>query len=236
MSTSLNPARRGTGPSTPLSSPTPATRSPSLEDDCHQPMKVILLGSSGVGKSNLIARYHSDSFSTEFMSTIGVEFVTKKIEVDGQAVWLQIWDTAGQERYAAMMKTYYRRAKGAVLVYDVTDATSFEALELWRAALGTNAAPDCVAVVAGNKCDMEPAVSAQQAQAYAQGADMAFKLTSAKTAENVRELFEELARRMVAARAAAAATAAPSTSAAAAVRLKALPTAAQRARSYANCC
>mmetsp|Transcript_15401 Transcript_15401/g.22881 ORF Transcript_15401/g.22881 Transcript_15401/m.22881 type:complete len:210 (-) Transcript_15401:178-807(-) len=162
------------------------------------PLKVVLLGNSGVGKSNLIARFHSNEFSNEFMSTIGVEFVTKKVTVDGETVRLQIWDTAGQERYASMMKTYYRRAKGAILVYDVTSQPSFDSLEIWRKNLEANADPNCIAIVAGNKCDIEGAVDSKEAEAYSAEKGMGFMLTSAKTALNVDALFEQVARNILA--------------------------------------
>ncbi|CAM9794880.1 unnamed protein product, partial [Choristocarpus tenellus] len=110
-------------------------------------LQVILLGNSGVGKSNLIARFHTNEFCEDFESTVGVEFVTKRMEVDGVPVKLQqIWDTAGQERYASMMKTYYRKAKGSLLVYDVTSEASFTGLETWRKHPGANAYPKCVSI------------------------------------------------------------------------------------------
>ncbi|KAG5181321.1 GTPase Ypt3 [Tribonema minus] len=187
------------------------------------PVKVVLLGNSGVGKSNLIARYHANEFSNEFMSTIGVEFVTKKIEVDGVAIRLQIWDTAGQERYASMMKTYYRKAKGALLVYDVTSQSSFDSLEIWRKNLEANADPQCVSMVAGNKCDMEGVVDEAAARAYADAHSMGFMMTSAKTAQNVDTLFEEVARRIIATMAAGSGAAAPRPAAGGGMKLSAPP-------------
>ncbi|CAM9090788.1 unnamed protein product [Chrysoparadoxa australica] len=160
-------------------------------------LKVVLLGNSGVGKSNLIARFHNDEFSNEFMSTIGVEFVTKRIEVDGVPVRLQIWDTAGQERYASMMKTYYRKAKGALLVYDVTAPASFQGLETWKKNLEANADPSCVSIIVGNKTDMESSVDQEAVEALAQEGGMDVMMTSAKNGQGVHEAFIALARKII---------------------------------------
>ncbi|CAN0285704.1 unnamed protein product, partial [Phaeothamnion confervicola] len=98
-----------------------------------EPLKVVLLGNTAVGKTNIVACFQNHEFSDEYRSTVGVEFITKRVEIDGTIVKLQqIWDTAGQERFAAMMKTYYRKAKGALLIYDVTEPSSFTGLEVWR--------------------------------------------------------------------------------------------------------
>lgn len=163
-----------------------------------EPLKVVLLGNNGVGKSNLIARFHNNEFSEDFESTVGVEFVTKRMTVDGVPVKLQIWDTAGQERYASMMKTYYRKAKGSLLVYDVTNRGSFQGLEAWRKHLDANADPRCVSVVAGNKSDMEEQdVTPEEGMAYAKERGMTFLSTSAKSGDNVEEAFVTLARRIL---------------------------------------
>ncbi|CAN0132960.1 unnamed protein product [Pylaiella littoralis] len=163
-----------------------------------EPLKVILLGNGGVGKSNLIARFHNNDFCEDFESTVGVEFVTKRITVDGVPVKLQIWDTAGQERYASMMKTYYRKAKGSLLVYDVTSRPSFSGLEAWRKHLEANADPLCVSVVTGNKSDIaSQEVTEQEGRAYASERGMSFLPTSAKTGDNVEKAFVMLARNIL---------------------------------------
>lgn len=87
--------------------------------------KIVLLGDSGVGKSNIISRFTKNEFNLESKTTIGVEFATKTLELNGKTIKIQVWDTAGQERYRSMASAYYRGAMGALLVYDITRATSF---------------------------------------------------------------------------------------------------------------
>ena len=94
------------------------------DDDYDYLFKVVLIGDSGVGKSNLLSRFTRNEFSLESKSTIGVEFATRSIEVDGKTIKAQIWDTAGQERYRAITSAYYRGAVGALLVYDITKQVS----------------------------------------------------------------------------------------------------------------
>ena len=156
--------------------------------------KVVLLGSSGVGKSNLLSRLNGKGFSEEFRSTIGVEFLTKIIEVDDDVkVKAQIWDTAGQERFSQMMGTYYRNAKGALLVYDVADLASFKAIDMWKEHLLDHASPNVAMVLAGNKIDLEEhEVSREGAKKYAEENGMHFFETSAKTNANVTQAFTSL--------------------------------------------
>ncbi|PWA65829.1 Ran GTPase [Artemisia annua] len=93
--------------------------------------KIVLLGDSGVGKSNLLARFARDEFYSNSKSTIGVEFQTQKMEVKGNKVKAQIWDTAGQERFRAVTSAYYRGAVGALVVYDVSRRQSFDSVGRW---------------------------------------------------------------------------------------------------------
>ena len=158
--------------------------------------KVVLIGNSGVGKSNLLSRLNTNEFSEEFLSTIGVEFLTKVLEVDGVRVKAQVWDTAGQERYRAVTAAYYRGAVGALIVYDITQRDSFENCERWlkvrrheprtpprgasthgcpaRAApaqeLRTYADSSIVAMLVGNKCDLKhmQAVDVEDAKDFAE--------------------------------------------------------------------
>lgn len=116
--------------------------------------KIVLLGDSGVGKSNIFGRFTKNEFNMESKTTIGVEFATKNIEVKGKTVKTQIWDTAGQERYRSMASAYYRGASGALLIYDITRASSFDNLEKWVKELKNFASEDIVCLLIGNKSDL----------------------------------------------------------------------------------
>lgn len=157
--------------------------------------KVVLLGNSGVGKTNLLSRLHKGEFSSEFASTIGVEFLTHTMKVGGADVKAQIWDTAGQERFHAMMTTYYRKAVGALLIFDVGDCASLVGVEKWLDQLPSVAEPGLHTVLVGNKCDLEGdkrKVSAEEARQFAAARHMRYIETSAKTGLNVEEAFQGL--------------------------------------------
>ncbi|KAL4103025.1 hypothetical protein PRIC1_006762 [Phytophthora ramorum] len=157
--------------------------------------KIVLLGNSGVGKTNLISRLHKGEFNEDFASTIGVEFLTHAIKVDNADVKAQIWDTAGQERFHAMMSTYYRKAAGALLVFDVGNRTSLLDVERWLDQLLNVAEPGLHATLVGNKCDLpadKRAVSSEEARQFAAAHHMAYIETSAKTGLNVEEAFRDL--------------------------------------------
>ncbi|KAL1202109.1 Ras-related protein RABA1a [Cardamine amara subsp. amara] len=121
--------------------------------------KLVLIGDSGVGKSNLLSRFTKNEFNLESKSTIGVEFATKTLKVEGKVVKAQIWDTAGQERYRAITSAYYRGAVGALLVYDVTRQSTFENAARWLRELRGHTDPNIVVMLIGNKCDLRHLVA-----------------------------------------------------------------------------
>ncbi|ORY98706.1 ras-like GTP-binding protein RYL2 [Syncephalastrum racemosum] len=116
--------------------------------------KVVILGSTGVGKTSVVVRYVQKSFSQSSTSTIGASFMTKKLTVDDCQVRLQIWDTAGQERFRAMAPMYYRGAHAAILVYDITSEESFTDMNAWVEELKKNMDDDLVIFIVGNKLDL----------------------------------------------------------------------------------
>lgn len=155
----------------------------------------MLLGNSGVGKTNLLSRLNKGEFSSEFTSTIGVEFLTHRMHLDGAEVKAQIWDTAGQERFHAMMSTYYRKAVGALLIFDVRDRQSLLGVDKWLDQLLSVAEPGLHAVLVGNKCDVLPperVVSPEEAQHFAATRHMQYVETSAKTGQNVEDAFHSV--------------------------------------------
>jgi small GTP-binding protein len=118
-------------------------------------LKLVLVGDSGVGKSNIISKFTRNEFNLESKTTIGVEFATKVVAVEGRSAKVQIWDTAGQERYRSMASAYYRGAVGALLVYDLTHASSFESVDKWLKELRTYGSEDIVCLMVGNKADLK---------------------------------------------------------------------------------
>lgn len=111
--------------------------------------KLLLIGDSGVGKSCLLLRFSDGTFNESFISTIGVDFKIKTIELDGKKIKLQIWDTAGQERFQTITSSYYRGAHGIVLVYDITDPRSFENIHKWLKEIETHSGGSVLKLLVG---------------------------------------------------------------------------------------
>eukprot|EP00262_Sarcandra_glabra_P007534 TRINITY_DN20407_c0_g1_i1.p1 TRINITY_DN20407_c0_g1~~TRINITY_DN20407_c0_g1_i1.p1 ORF type:complete len:217 (-),score=17.85 TRINITY_DN20407_c0_g1_i1:261-911(-) len=156
--------------------------------------KVVLIGDSGVGKSNLLSRFTRNEFCLESKSTIGVEFATRTVQVEGKTIKAQIWDTAGQERYRAITSAYYRGALGALLVYDVTKPTTFENVGRWLKELRDHADSNIVIMLIGNKTDLKHlrGVATEDAQGFAEKEGLSFIETSALEAINVEKAFQTI--------------------------------------------
>jgi len=156
--------------------------------------KVVVIGDSGVGKSNLLSRFTRNEFNLESKSTIGVEFATRSVSIEGKTIKAQIWDTAGQERYRAITSAYYRGAVGALVVYDITKDISFENVEKWLGELKENATPDITMMLVGNKTDLAQArvVSTEDGKSYSGRNGISFMEASALTASNVEASFLQI--------------------------------------------
>lgn len=164
------------------------------DDEYDYLFKVVLIGDSGVGKSNLLSRFTRNEFCLESKSTIGVEFATRSIQVDGKTIKAQIWDTAGQERYRAITSAYYRGAVGALLVYDITKHVTYENVERWLKELRDHADSNIVIMLVGNKSDLKHlrGVSMDDAQAFAEKEGLSFIETSALESTNVEKAFQRI--------------------------------------------
>ncbi|KAG5339647.1 RAB8A protein, partial [Acromyrmex charruanus] len=160
--------------------------------------KVLVLGDSNVGKTCIVHRYCDERYYDTYISTIGIDFKQKIINLDGTPIKLQIWDTAGQERFRTLTTAYYRGAMGILLMYDVTSLESFNHLSYWLRNIQENASPDVVKVLAANKCDATAhrAVDAERGQKIAENFDMPFFEVSCKENINIEEAFLTLARRI----------------------------------------
>jgi Ras-related protein Rab-11A len=156
--------------------------------------KIVLIGDSGVGKSNLLSRFTRNEFNLESKSTIGVEFATKSIQAEGKTIKAQIWDTAGQERYRAITSAYYRGAVGALLVYDISKHSTFENVERWLKELRDHAEANIVVMLVGNKSDLRHlrAVETDEAMAFSEQHNLAFIETSALDASGVDTAFQRI--------------------------------------------
>lgn len=164
------------------------------EDEYDYLFKVVLIGDSGVGKSSLLSRFTRNEFNLESKSTIGVEFATRSIEVDGKTIKAQIWDTAGQERYRAITSAYYRGAVGALLVYDIAKQLSYENVERWLRELRDHADQNILIMLVGNKSDLRHlrAISTEDAKAFSEKNGLSFIETSALDSTNVEPAFQNI--------------------------------------------
>ncbi|CDP15292.1 unnamed protein product [Coffea canephora] len=157
-------------------------------------VKLLLIGDSG---NCILLRFCEDSFTTSFISTIGIDLKIRTIELDGKRIKLQIWDTAGQERFRTITTAYYRGAMGILLVYDVTDESSFNNIRNWIRNIEQHASDSVNTILVGNKADMDEskrAVPTSRGQALANEYGVKFFETSAKTNHNVNEVFFSIAR------------------------------------------
>ena len=158
--------------------------------------KIVVIGSSGVGKTNLISQLVSHEFSEDTQATIGVEFQTKSVEIDGRVKRCQIWDTAGQERFRAISRSIYHGAKGVMVVYDITNQTSFDELPTWLQEVRSLIPPQAPIVLCGNKVDLDHTrvVRKEVADAFARQQNLVLFETSAKDRTNVDKAFDHLVK------------------------------------------
>ena len=156
--------------------------------------KIVLIGDSSVGKTNILSKYISDEYDPDTQATIGVELSTKNYTFDNNEVKVQIWDTAGQEKYRSITSSYYKGAHGCLLVYDITRKATFENIDKWLAEIKLSSNNEINMILIGNKCDLEDKreVSIEEAQNKAKLLNMAFMETSALNGTNVEKAFNEL--------------------------------------------
>jgi len=157
--------------------------------------KLLLIGDSGVGKSCLLLRLADDTYTESYISTIGVDFKIRTIELDDKTIKLQIWDTAGQERFRTITSSYYRGAHGIIVAYDCTDQESFNNVKQWLEEIERYACENVNKLLVGNKCDLttKKVVDHTTAMEYAKQLGIPFLETSAKNATNVEQAFMTMA-------------------------------------------
>ena len=161
-------------------------------------LKVVIVGDSGVGKSNLIKRFTTNEFNENSKATVGVEFISRSYKINDKFFKIEMWDTAGQERYKSITAAYYKGAKGALIVYDITSAKTFDNIDKWLSEIKDQSSKDIKLIIVGNKIDLvdQRAISTEQAEIKAKELGIPLMETSAKDATNVKEAFHDLLKEM----------------------------------------
>jgi small GTP-binding protein len=156
--------------------------------------KIVIIGDSGVGKTNLIGRYLKNEYKEDSKATVGVEFGEKKYEINGLKIKAQIWDTAGQERYRAITSMYYKGAKGGLIVFDLSSKSTFQNVEKWFNEIKKTADPTINLILIGNKSDLKDKrqISTEEGENKAKEMNVAYLETSALNADNVDKAFDLL--------------------------------------------
>eukprot|EP01123_Difflugia_compressa_P009891 TRINITY_DN3430_c0_g1_i6.p1 TRINITY_DN3430_c0_g1~~TRINITY_DN3430_c0_g1_i6.p1 ORF type:complete len:202 (-),score=30.86 TRINITY_DN3430_c0_g1_i6:110-715(-) len=169
-----------------------------VQDRDYPAFKMLMIGDPGVGKSSLLLRYADNEFTQNFISTIGVDFKEKEININGSNITIQIWDTAGQERFRTITSSYYRGAHGMILTFDVTNPATFKSCSKWLQEVERYAEEEVVVFLAGNKCDLgERAVPTAEIEDFKAKYALDYIETSAKDGTGINELFEKLTRQVV---------------------------------------
>ena len=165
-----------------------------------QKIKIMIIGESLVGKTALITRYTNNSFSGTYLTTVGIDFQTKLININDKTIKVELWDTAGQERFRNIAKNYFQSSDGFLIVYDITSKDSFEKLSFWNEQVNLNAPEKTKYIIVGNKKDLEEKreVKTEEGANFAKENNVQFYETSAKDGTNVNEVFELLAKEIVA--------------------------------------
>jgi Ras-related protein Rab-5C len=168
------------------------TGSPEMDEPIH--LKLVLIGNTSTGKTCLVKQVTSGLFADSCAATLGASFVSKMLTIGDREFKLQIWDTAGQERYRSMTPMYYRDAQAAMVVYSITDESSFSAIDSWVDSLHQNAEPGLILFLCGNKVDLADArsVSTENGREKARRIGAHFAEVSAKTGKGVADAFAEI--------------------------------------------
>merc|ERR1712216_116729 len=172
-----------------------APRAADMSPEYDYLFKLLLIGDSGVGKSCLLLRFADDTYTESYISTIGVDFKIRTVDLDGKTIKLQIWDAAGEERFRTITSSYHRGAHGIIVVYDVTDMDSFNNVKQWLNEIDRYASESVNKLLVGNKSDLtaKKQVDTQTAKAFADEIGIPFLETSAKNSTNVEQAFMTMA-------------------------------------------
>ncbi|XP_012138893.1 RAS oncogene family member Rab3 isoform X1 [Megachile rotundata] len=178
----------------PMAGQDPKMQKEAADQNFDYMFKLLIIGNSSVGKTSFLFRYADDSFTSAFVSTVGIDFKVKTVFRHDKRVKLQIWDTAGQERYRTITTAYYRGAMGFILMYDITNEESFNSVQDWVTQIKTYSCDNAQVILVGNKCDMdeERVISFERGKQLADQLGVQFFETSAKENINIKTVFEQL--------------------------------------------
>lgn len=169
-----------------------------IHTDFDYHFKLLIIGDSGVGKTSLLLRFIEDSFTSNHLTTIGIDFKTKMVKMKNSIIKLQIWDSAGQDRFKTITNSYYKGANGIILAYDVTDENSFHSIKNWLRQIEENTTKDIIKVLVGNKCDKDDRkISFEEGEKLAEKSCISFFESSAKTNHYVNEIFIYFAQELL---------------------------------------
>ncbi|CAD8080984.1 unnamed protein product [Paramecium sonneborni] len=163
-----------------------------MQSEARQKQKLVFLGNSFVGKTSIIERFVQNTFDPKSQPTVGIDFISKNMTIDGKTMRLLLWDTAGQERFYSLIPGYVRDAQCAVIVFDVTSRHSFESLDRWFKEVKQTRGNEALIVILGNKIDAERVVSLEEAKDYAMKKDILYYEVSAKTGKGIEEAMEQI--------------------------------------------
>ena len=166
----------------------------SIEQDYDEKIKLMVLGDSNVGKSSILTKYCKNQFFTKYITTIGIDFQTKYLNINNKKIKVQIWDTAGQERYRVVTKNYFNTSNGFIIIYDITDRGSFNNINNWMEQIESFIGKEVKCILFGNKNDLENKrdVQIEEGKELAKKYNCPFFETSAKEGNNIEEGFKEI--------------------------------------------
>ena len=158
--------------------------------------QLLIIGDSSVGKTSIITRFTNGTFNPNYLATVGLDNFTKDETIDDKNIKVKLWDTAGQERFKSLANGFFRNAQGIMLVYDITNHESFESLKFWIESIKNNLGNDLKIpiIIIGNKIDLEEReVKTEEAESFCKNQNIPYFETSAKTGENIVNLFQKIA-------------------------------------------
>ena len=162
-------------------------------------IKILIIGDSTVGKTNFVYKFSEDKFSENYFASTGIELKTTSIQIDGKSIKIQLWDTVGQEKYRAMIKNLYLKSQGIIILFDITNETSFINLKNWMSQIKESCGEDIPILLVGNKIDLEDnrVINKERAMEYANNENIEYIEVSSKTGENINKALTSLLQKIL---------------------------------------